>query len=202
MKRLIACLVLLLSVGAFAQTAYSPEKETTYVYEARAALRQLLGDIDATAANRRWADSTLNEFIGLSMRGLASMGSNVKLDTIVTTGTFVYTLSTDCISPVGVLVKGTDGRWKSLTYRSLDSLSANFGRNSATGSLISSYYVVDKSILIDPAGNGDDSLIVVYKAMANEVTGDTVIVDLAYPYQDILLQDAMKRALLSRGELK
>lgn len=207
----MAILVFLPSL-AMGQTALLPEADTVYLIEARTTLRYELGDNDS--ANATWSNAILDNFINSSMRAVASIGTIIKLDTVITsTNQFKYALNADLITVLpGVLRKdNASGRWKAMEFRALrkiDASDVSLGRdNKPAGAYY--YYAIDKNFFVDKVGTGGDSLMIFYESYANNVldttnTGapnvDSIIVNVPYKFQELVIQGAKFRALLSNRE--
>lgn len=196
MKYLIA--FLLLTGIAFGQID-SVDTDTVSLSEARTSLRALLNDTDSTTGRCRWSNTTLNEYIKLAARSMATNGAILKLDTIVTSVDRVfYWLNGDCITPIFALIKGSENRWKSLTPKD----PKDFARTASTG-VILYYCVMDKMIVFDRDGSVEgDSIIVTYSAYVNSLSADTSTINIPYDLQDSVLSIARNKALQADREIR
>jgi hypothetical protein len=170
-------------------------------------IRYELNDIDSTTAF--WSNAVLRDFIKESVRDVAAMGCIIKWDTVITTsGTRHYALNSDFMdirptnTQTGILIKTQSG-WKAMSYRALKVVEQGdipFGKD-APRTEPSSYMTSGQRIWVDPAGSGGDSIIIMYEAFANAMTGgDTATVDVPYEYKRLVVLGALKRALLMNRE--
>lgn len=211
-KWIVTAILISLPSLAMSQTVIFSEADTVYLIEARTTLRYELGDNDST--NATWSNTILDNFINSSMRDVASLGAIIKLDTVVTAANQLkYALNTDAIRVLpGVLRKdNASGRWKAIEFRALRKMDASdvpFGRdNKPTGPYY--YYSIDKNFFVDKVGSGGDSLMIFYESYANNVldttnTGapnvDSIIINVPYQFQGLVIKGAKSMALLSNRE--
>jgi len=168
----------------------------------------------------RWSNLLIPDSLG-RINGI------VKQDTITTTNnTMMYELNDDFGSLVGAIIKRKSDRWVTLKPASLIG-DGSFGDGSDLKN-INSYTIVNNHLLLDtppveggetiiviyvayqyfvsdkrlanPSLSDGDSIIVVYYAFANNLSGDSVIVNIPYQYRTQLIEGAVKRALRAIGQ--